>query len=78
MNHTYLHRNMMNHTSKDVKDVKFYERGGQVRDKKRFEENQVRSLPIPKVPSPPPLLQYTHGMPDETLPIPGPQLSDVI
>jgi len=32
----------MNHTSKDVKDVKFYERGGQVRDKKRFEENQVQ------------------------------------
>ena len=43
---TYPHRNMMNQTSKDVKDVKFYERGGHVRDKKRFEENQVRSLPI--------------------------------
>ena len=36
----------MNQTSKDVKDVKFYERGGHVRDKKRFEENQVRSIPI--------------------------------
>ena len=35
----------MNQTSKDVKDVKFYERGGHVRDKKRFEENQVRPLP---------------------------------
>jgi hypothetical protein len=37
----------MNQTSKDVKDVKFYERGGNnLRDKKRFEENQVRSIPI--------------------------------
>ena len=39
---------MMNQTSKDVKNVnkKCYERGGHVRDKQRFEENQVQSLPI--------------------------------
>ena len=37
---------MINQTSKDVKGVKFYERGGHVRDQKRFEESQVRSIPI--------------------------------